>query len=98
MSSSGLGDHDNKDDPVLSDLKKLDEEDNLLVWEMIAKHRNAFMSRVFPSGALLPENEDVADTQLWCRPQEELDYIAYIRGCHIDVMGHLWLIYHMLFS
>ncbi len=78
MSSGGIGNHDDNNDPVLSDLKKLDDEDNPLVCKMIAKHRNAFMSRAFSSCASVPENEDVADTQLWCRPQEGLDYIVYV--------------------
>jgi hypothetical protein len=85
MSRGGLGDDDNIDNPVIdddkpviSDLKVLNDNDNPLVLEMIAKHRHAFMSRAFPSGTSVPEDEDVADTQLWCRPQEELDHIVYV--------------------
>jgi hypothetical protein len=79
VSSSGLRNHNNKDDPILSELKKLDDDDNPLVCEMIANYRHTFMSRAFLSHSTsLPEVEDVADMQLWCRPQEELDYIVYV--------------------
>jgi len=40
VSSGGLRDHDNEDDPIVSELKKLNDDDNPLVREMVAKHRH----------------------------------------------------------
>ena len=55
-----------------------EDEDNPLLREMIDKHRRLFMSRAFPPIPVDGDNEDDADRGLWCRPQQELDYIVFV--------------------
>ena len=53
------------------------DNDNPVLQEMIKKHRSVFMSRAFPP-TLAGGTNLTTDIQLWCRPQEELDYIVFV--------------------
>lgn len=55
-----------------------EDEDNPLLQEMIEKHRRLFMARAFPPVPVDGGDEGDTDTGLWCRPQQELDYIVYV--------------------
>ena len=52
------------------------DNDNPVLQEMIEKHRTVFMSHAFPPA--LAGGTNLTDIQLWCRPQEELDYIVFV--------------------
>lgn len=46
---------------------------NPVLLAMIERHRKIFMDKAFP-----PVADDAADYMLWCRPQEEVDYIVHV--------------------
>lgn len=85
------GEHHSRNDPDFfnttsgtdHDLPLPEDEDNPLLQEMIEKHRRLFMARAFPPIPVDEGDEDVEDKEekdkgLWCRPQEELDYIVFV--------------------
>lgn len=49
------------------------QNENPVVQAMVQRHRDIFMSRAFP-----PSQTDDVDNLLWCRPQEEHDYIEHV--------------------
>jgi hypothetical protein len=52
---------------------KLSDRNNPVLMAMVQRHREIFMARAFP--LLQPDD---ADYMVWCRPQEELNYIIHV--------------------
>ena len=59
-----------------SEEQKLIDKNNPILQALIAKHRDIFIDRAFVSPDA--DDEDVKDCMLWCRPQQELNYIIHV--------------------
>ncbi len=53
--------------------QRMKDQKNAVLQKLIARHREVFIARAFPTLA-----EDGEDYMLWCRPQQELNYIIHV--------------------